>query len=67
MLTRIVRAAITGGIVFLACLFVGMLLVATGLPVVVAIGAFLNQWAVAIAILAALAAFVGNFNLWRSP
>lgn len=60
MLSRVIQAAIAGAVAFLVCIFVGMLLAATGIPIADAIGAFLTTWAAAIAILVALAAFFGG-------
>lgn len=54
MLRRIILAAVAGAVAFLVCIFVGMLLSATGIPIATTIGAFLSQWAAAIAILVAI-------------
>lgn len=54
MLRRIVIAAVVGAFAFLICILFGMLLGATGIPIATTIGAFLTQWAGAIAILVAI-------------
>lgn len=54
MLSKVIVAAIVGAVAFLVCMLVGMLLAATGIPILATVGAFLTQWAAAIAILTAL-------------
>lgn len=51
MIRRLVLAAVAGAVAFLICVFVGMLFAATGIPIAATVGAFLTQWAAAIAIL----------------
>jgi len=63
MLNRVILAAIAGAVAFLVCIFVGMLLSATGIPIAATIGAFLTQWAAAIAILVALWQFFSGGGL----
>jgi hypothetical protein len=60
MLSRLVMACVAGAVAFLICLLVGALLVAIGIPLLATVGAFLTQWATAIAILVALAYFFGG-------
>lgn len=60
MLARIIWAGIYGIAAWLICMFVGGLLVTTGVPLGVFIGGFLVQWAVVISILVALATFFGG-------
>lgn len=62
MIGRIARAAVAGGFAWLACILIGMLLVASGIPVVTTIGAFLTTYAVGIAILVAVAHFFGGIS-----
>jgi hypothetical protein len=62
MIRRLVLAAVAGAIAFLVCILLGMLLSATGIPIAVTIGAFLETWAGAIAILVAVAHFFGGIN-----
>lgn len=58
MLNRIILACLVAFVAYLICLFVGgVLLVSLGVPVVVATGHFLAQWAGAIATVAGLYSF----------
>jgi len=59
MIARIALAAVAGAIAFLICMLVGMLLVASGLPIATTLGEFLSKYAVAIAFLVAVAHFFG--------
>ncbi|HEV8654479.1 MAG TPA: hypothetical protein VGR85_03085 [Candidatus Limnocylindria bacterium] len=54
MLNRVILACVAGVIAFLVCILAGSLLAAIGIPLASIIGAFLIQWATAIAILVAL-------------
>ena len=65
MLRRVILAVVVGAVAFLICILVGMLLTATGIPIAATVGAFLTQWAAAIAILAAVWHFFsgGAFTL----
>lgn len=54
MLRRIVLAVVVGVVVFLICLLVGILLAALEVSFAVAVGAFLEQWAAVIGLLAAI-------------
>ncbi len=55
MLNRIILACLVAVIVFLACVFVGgVLLVSLGVPIVVAVGKFLEQYAGVISAVAGL-------------
>jgi len=65
MISRLVLAAVAGAIAFLVCILVGMLLAATGIPIAATIGAFLTQWAAAIAILVAVAHFFGGVTFLK--
>lgn len=60
MLARIIWACIYGVVAWLICVFVGGLLVTTGVPIAVFVGGFLVQWAVVISILVAIAHFFGG-------
>lgn len=64
MLSKLIMAAVAGAIAFLICILVGALLAAINIPLLAVIGAFLTQWATAIAILVALAHFFGGGSLW---
>ncbi len=69
MISRIILACLVAFVVFLICTFVGgVLLVSLGVPVIVATGRFLDQWAGAIATVAGLWYFFsgGGFS-WPRP
>ena len=59
MISRLALAAVAGTIAYLVCILIGMLLSAVGVPIAATIGAFITQWAMAIAILVAVAHFFG--------
>jgi len=63
MLSRLIMACVAGAVAFLVCILVGMLLSAIGIPLLATVGAFLTQWAAAIAVLVALAHFFGGGSL----
>jgi putative Mn2+ efflux pump MntP len=55
MLNRIILAVLAGVIAFLVCIFVGgVVLVALGVPIAVAVGKFLEQYATVISAVVAL-------------
>ena len=55
MINRIVLACIVAVVIYLVCIFVGgVILTSLGVPIVVAVGAFLAQYAGIIAALAGL-------------
>ena len=62
MFMRIVWAIAVGLFVWLACLFLGGLLVTLKMDPVVFIGDFLKQYAVVIGTIAGLLAFAGNWS-----
>jgi hypothetical protein len=69
MLSRIVLAVVAAVIVYLLCVFVGgVLLVSLGIPIAVAIGKFLEQYASVFSILAFLwYFFAGRFKFPARP
>lgn len=60
MLERIAWSALVGVVWFLACLLIGALLEALGIPVLTTVGKFLEQWAVVIGVLAAVIYFLSG-------
>jgi hypothetical protein len=54
MLSRLILAALAGGVAYLICVFAGGLLGITAVPILAFVGAFLVQWAVLISIIVAL-------------
>ncbi len=64
MLNRILAAAAAAIFTFLACILLGGLLNTVAIPPVQVLGAFLVQWATALAILAAIVAFLGGGFSW---
>ena len=55
MLSRVILATVAAVAAFLVCVFVGgVLLAGTGVPIAIAVGGFLNQYATVIAILVGL-------------
>jgi hypothetical protein len=55
MLSRIILAVVVAVVAYLICIFVGgVLLVSLGVPIAVAVGRFLVQWATVISVLAGL-------------
>lgn len=67
MLSRIILAALAGAVAWLVCVFVGPLLVLTGVPILAYVGKFIEQWAILISIIVALYAFFsgGGISLPR--
>jgi hypothetical protein len=64
MLSRIILAVVVAVVAYLICLFVGgVLLVSLGVPIAVAVGRFLVQWATVISVLAALWFFFAGGGL----
>lgn len=64
MLNRIILACLVAVIVYLICVFVGgVLLVSLGVPIVVAVGKFLDQYAGVIAAVAGLWYFFSGGSL----
>jgi len=66
MLNRIILACLVAVVAYLICVFVGgVLLVSLGVPIVVAVGKFLDQYAGVIAAVAGLWYFFsgGSFSL----
>lgn len=62
MIERLILAVIIGVVVGLVCILAGRLLKAAGVPPAVAVGTFLEEYAWAIGIIAALWAFITG---WR--
>ncbi len=69
MLTRIILAVIVAVCAYLVCVFVGgVLLVGLGIPIAVAIGRFLEQYASVISVLVGLWYFFSGGGLsWPRP
>lgn len=67
MVSRILMALVAGAVAYLVCIFLGGLLVLTGVPLVAFVGEFLKQWAVLISILVAIGYFVSGstWTLWN--
>lgn len=53
-------AVVAGFVVYLICLLVALILPLLGFPLAVVVGGFIGHWALAIAIVAALAYFFGG-------
>ncbi len=65
MLNRLIVAVVIAAIVGLACLLLGTVLVALGIPIATAVGAFLERWGWVIGVLAGLYSFAtGRTVLW---
>lgn len=66
MASRILVALVYGAIAYLACLLLGSLGQATGIPLVVVVAAFFVQWAVVISIIVAILTYVrGTTPFWQ--
>ena len=62
MIRRLVVAAVIGFLVFLLFLFIAILCKGSGVPIIVDIGSFCNQWAVAIGLAAAILSFFTGWD-----
>jgi hypothetical protein len=60
LLSRIVKAALVGAIVFILCMLFGGLLALIPTPPTAFLGHFIEQWAVAFAVIAALWVLAGG-------
>lgn len=69
MLSRIILAVVAAVVAYLVCVFVGgVLLVSLAVPIAVAIGKFLEQYASVIAVLVFLWYFFGGGSFsWPRP
>jgi hypothetical protein len=64
MLSKIIMAVVFAVLAYLACVFVGTLLIALNVAVAVAVGSFLKEFAGLVSVLVFLyCAFVGTVNL----
>lgn len=66
MLSRLVYAIAVGILTALACLLIGAILSALGVPIVGTIGDFLTRWAWVLGAAAGLATFATGWT-WRGP
>jgi len=62
LVTRLLWALAVAVIVWLVCVFFGGFLALTGQPMVTYVGAFIEKWAMLIAIAAFIFAFAGGFS-----